>query len=969
VIDLTVPAPPPDLGSLRSQMATVASPPAPAGHDRPVTTELAGAPLSPAERRLRLVLVIAGVVLLAEMGVYLLPAVVGFLGLADDWIHGPFVLNSVVKAGAIGLVCLTAARNVRERSALVLVAVGAFAIWVPAGGLVLLFGDTDTGEWVFEITVAGVIFQGALAVLFYVLYRSASGSRAAAAGGAAALTDAERVLRLALLAGGVVLLAETVAYLLPAIVPIFDLKDDWIHAPFVVNSVVKAGVLGLIALLAASDVRRYSALVAVLVAGFFIWVPSGVIYLALGDTSSGAAVWAIVLGGVVFQALCALLFLVLHRRAQRARWRLSFLSPGQFRTLASLAEVVIADGPDRLEVPPEDVAQRVDGYFARFRGRRKWVYRLTLTVFLPLSLLPRRWRLWILKRWFYGGIRRRRIPQPFRGVASVGIRMAKQLCYAGYYGDPRTWDTIGYEPFSKRATPPDHEPVRLAVTHSSAVTEPTLQDIVIIGSGAAGSILAHELVAHTGRSVLLLERGGYVPQDEFTEDEAEMLGKLYADGAMQLSADFQFQVLQGSCVGGTTVVNNAVCFRLPDEVLTRWNRDSDAGIDPERLRQCFDRVERLIGVRRQAKNLNPGAVRVVAGAPGAGYREVDANIDDCLGCGYCNIGCRYGRKLSMLDGVLPAAEKAAKGRLRIVSGCEAEKLEVEEGKVRGAVCRLDDGWRVRVRGETFIVAAGAVASSLLLLKSRIASDRAGRGLSFNMGAPISGVSSGKVNSYAGLQISHYARPASSTDYLLETWFNPPVAQALTMPGWFEDHFNNMARYARMTSVGVLVGTESNASVRPGGLTGQVIDYTPSDKDLRSVVQGLCFAGETLFEADFNPVLPHTLEYKELHRPGDLDWLEQFVDNREGLTLGTGHPQGGNPVGARDGRAVVDSRFRVHDLDNLLLCDASVFPTSVGVNPQLTVMALAAYAAGHFVEEERGAWPYGRDWGASNGSGG
>jgi choline dehydrogenase-like flavoprotein len=486
---------------------------------------------------------------------------------------------------------------------------------------------------------------------------------------------------------------------------------------------------------------------------------------------------------------------------------------------------------------------------------------------------------------------------------------------------------------------------------------------VIIGSGAAGSILAHELIEHTGRSVLLLERGAYVRQDEFTEDEAEMLGKLYADGALQLSSDFQFQVLQGSCVGGTTVVNNAVSFRLPDEKLTCWNRDFGAGIDRERLLQCFERVECLIGVQPQRKNLNPGAELLVAGAPQAGYREVDANIKGCLGCGYCNIGCRYGRKLSMLDGVLPAAEKAAKGRLRIVSGCEAEKLEVEDGRVRGAVCRLDDGWRVRVRGETFIVAAGAIASSLLLLRSRIAANQAGRGLSFNMGAPMSGVSPRKIDSYAGLQISHYARAASAGDYLLETWFNPPVAQALTMPGWFGDHFNNMKRYARMTSVGVLVGTNSNASVRPGGLTGQTIDYTPVKEDLERVVEGLRVAGENLFEAGFKPVLPHTLEYKELWSPANLDWLEQFTENPEGMTLGTGHPQGGNAVGA-----VVDPRFRVHDLDNLLLCDASVFPTSVGVNPQLTVMALAAYAAGRFVEEEGEGWPYRRRPRRTGGSG-
>jgi choline dehydrogenase-like flavoprotein len=936
-------------------MATVVSPPAPAGQSRPNALASVAATLASPERRLRLALLIAGAVLLAETGVYLLPAVVGGLHLEDDWIQAPFVINSVVKAGVLGLLCLTVARDVRERSAVVLVVIAAFLIWVPAGGLVLLFGDTGTGEWVFEITVAGVIFQGALALLFYLLYRSARDTFEPA--DRSLLTGAERLLRLALLMCGVVLLAETAVYLLPAIVPILDLKDDWFHAPFVVNSVVKAGVLGLVCLLATRDVRRYAPLVVVLIAGFAIWVPSGILILALGDTSGGA-IQAILVAGVVFQALCALLFLVLYRRAQRARWRLSFLSLGQFRSLAALAEVVITDRPDQLEVPPEEVARRVDGYFARFRGRRKWVYKVTLSAFLPLWLLPRTWRRRILERWFYGALRQRRIPQPLRKFAAVGIRMAKQLCYAGYYGDPRTWKTVGYEPFSERAEPPDHRPSRLEVTPSDAVTDPVLYgDIVIVGSGAAGSILAHELIKRTGRNVLLLERGAYVPQDEFTEDEAEMLGKLYADGALQLSDDFQFQVLQGSCVGGTTVVNNAVSFRLPNGKLTEWNSEYDAGLDPARLLQCFDYVETLIGVRLQEQNLNPGAVRLVDRAPDTPYREVQANIADCLGCGYCNIGCKYGRKLSMLDGVLPAAQKAGNGRLRIVPGCEAETLECEDARVRAAHCRLDDGWRVRVVGNTFIVAAGAIASSLLLLKSQIATHRAGQGLSFNMGAPITGVAADQIRSYAGLQISHYASSAPAGGYLLETWFNPPVAQALTMPGWFSDHFRNMRRYCRMTSVGVLVGTKSNGSVRPGGLTGQVIDYTPRPEDVESVVDGLTFAGESLFEADFKPVLPHTLEYKELCSPAELAWLGQFTENPEGLTLGTGHPQGGNRVAPSPQLGVVDPHFKVHDLDNLYLCDASVFPTSVGVNPQLTVMALAAYAAGHFVEAAGGGWPY------------
>jgi hypothetical protein len=247
---------------------------------------------------------------------------------------------------------------------------------------------------------------------------------------------------------------------------------------------------------------------------------------------------------------------------------------------------------------------------------------------------------------------------PLRQLLQASIRFSMQVVYLGYYGDERSHAATRYVPFSKRGRgpgkPAPHMPLR-----TSPAEEGLEADVVIVGSGAGGSMAARALVAR-GRDVLIVERGPHVDRSEFTEDEPEMYARLYSDGALQLSRDFSVQVLQGMCVGGSTVVNNGVSFNLPDDVLDEWNDRYGAGLDPRDLWRSFDAVRRLISVRRQhATRGNPIADRIR-------LEPVEANLDDCLGTGYCNIGCSYGRKLSMLDKVLPEAQQLPRGRLRIV---------------------------------------------------------------------------------------------------------------------------------------------------------------------------------------------------------------------------------------------------------------------------------------------------------------
>jgi choline dehydrogenase-like flavoprotein len=164
-----------------------------------------------------------------------------------------------------------------------------------------------------------------------------------------------------------------------------------------------------------------------------------------------------------------------------------------------------------------------------------------------------------------------------------------------------------------------------------------------------------------------------------------------------------------------------------------------------------------------------------------------------------------------------------------------------------------------------------------------------------------------------------------------------------MPGWFDRHYANMLRYRHMAAGGALVGT-----TRPARITatakGPAIDYTPSPHDLGRVVDGIKLIGRIFLAAGAERVMPATFAWREYRSAAALDDLDRLVRDNADLMLTTAHPQSGNPIGEPGQGGVVGPDFRVHGFANLFLCDASAFPSSVGVNPQLTVMALAQLAA-------------------------
>jgi choline dehydrogenase-like flavoprotein len=329
---------------------------------------------------------------------------------------------------------------------------------------------------------------------------------------------------------------------------------------------------------------------------------------------------------------------------------------------------------------------------------------------------------------------------------------------------------------------------------------------------------------------------------------------------------------------------------------------------------------------------------------------VEANLlGSCLGCGYCNIGCAYGQRKSMLDHVLPLAQSSAvPGSVDVLADFRAVRIVSDGDRAVGVAGEHPADGRACVTAKEIVIAAGALGSSWLLQRSGIGAGRPGAELYFNINSPVTAQFAEPVDTFAGVQMTHaYEPPGDTPAYILETWFNPPATQALAMPGWFERHFENMRHYRYMACAGALVGTRRPGSVH-ASKQGPVVTYTPSPEDLHRVVEGVKLIGKIFLAAGARRVMPATFAWREFSSAPALDALDDLVHDNADLLLTTAHPQGGNPVGEPGQGGVVDPDFRVHGFKNLYLCDASVFPSSVGVNPQLTVMGMAQYAAGRIL---------------------
>lgn len=465
-------------------------------------------------------------------------------------------------------------------------------------------------------------------------------------------------------------------------------------------------------------------------------------------------------------------------------------------------------------------------------------------------------------------------------------------------------------------------------------------DVCVIGSGAGGALIAYE-AARRGHSVLVLERGPNVVESDFSDDELVMIPKLYKDGGLQMNTSHDLFLLQGSCVGGSTVLSNMVLLRAEPEVFAAW-RALGSEIADEAIGAAYDEVEADLRAAYPAPHMvSKSAERFMYGARSLGLSPewMLKALGDCKACGLCNVGCPFGTKRSSRSTYLAWAEALG---VRVLAESDVTRLVTRGRRIDAAEVGVGRGRdRMRVRARLFVVAAGAIGSSAVLLKSGIRRN-VGTRVSMNAGAMMVAEFDETLDAFDADQMTVYLR---DDEWLVECTHNPVMSAALTTPGWFEQHGALMAKTRRLAYAGGMVGTAPVGKVFLSRLFGgdELTFELPRD-DLRKLKASLSAIAQVFFAAGARRVVLPAHHFHELHSPRDVGLIDRVMRSQRDFSLGSAHPQGGNPLAEDPGVGVVGHDFGVHGFDNLSVFDASVFPTSVRVNPVHTLLALGKCAA-------------------------
>jgi choline dehydrogenase-like flavoprotein len=406
----------------------------------------------------------------------------------------------------------------------------------------------------------------------------------------------------------------------------------------------------------------------------------------------------------------------------------------------------------------------------------------------------------------------------------------------------------------------------------------------------------------------------------------------------------------GRGVGGSTLINSGTCFRTPEFVLDSWGMDS-AELDP-----LFASVEETLNVGPvSADIMGANGETMEKGRRELGYSggPIRRNARGCHGSGVCAFGCPLDAKLGMHVTYLPLAVHAG---ARIISGCRVEGLVIENGRavgVRGSIVDPESGAmqrdaRFEVRANHVVLTAGAIYTPALLQRQRLAnsSGQVGRNLRIHPGCGVLGVFDHDLNAWKGVMQSTYVDEKLRDGVLLEATYPPPGVgySAGGVGGKGSDLKDFLARYRQTAAAGLIISDTGTGRVRatPGG--GLLITYDMHADDVRKTLEGIRLAAEVYLAAGAEEV--HTLlpGMPPVRKREELDWITEGKWTAADLKLSAYHPMGTCRMGKDPRTSVVDEFGRAHDLPGLVITDASVLPGSTYVNPQITIMALAARSA-------------------------
>ena len=314
-------------------------------------------------------------------------------------------------------------------------------------------------------------------------------------------------------------------------------------------------------------------------------------------------------------------------------------------------------------------------------------------------------------------------------------------------------------------------------------------DVVVIGSGAGGAVAAHRL-ARAGKQVVLVEEGSYVKPHQFTTDSWAAMRQLYRDNGMRaMIGTMIIPTMQARCVGGTTLINSAICFRLPDDVLAEWvSEEKLKGLTPEVLAPLFDEVEQTLNISPEpdeVQGLNNLLMRKGCEALGWKGEPIRRNSRGCKGIGVCMSGCVEGAKMSMDRSYVPAFVDLAGD---LYTDCRIEKVVVDKGRAVGVmgtfvnpVTLADSERTLEVRAKAVVLSCGTMGTPVLLLKNALAnsSRQVGKNLHNHTATGMVGFFEEEVQAWNGVNQGYCCDQFRKDGFMIEAFWAPPDVIATT----------------------------------------------------------------------------------------------------------------------------------------------------------------------------------------------
>jgi choline dehydrogenase-like flavoprotein len=645
------------------------------------------------------------------------------------------------------------------------------------------------------------------------------------------------------------------------------------------------------------------------------------------------------------------------------------LTPRQRRSLAAICDTFCPAGDGLLSASELGVPEAVLTLVARDPrpGARRELRQLLSAWDAPaltyaighgwkrFTALPVEKREAALLSWGDSAVPQRRAA--FHALRKGALLMYYALPAPGGRPNP-VWDAVGFPgpPGPAAGAPPR------ALSPLAPARDTSLDcDVCIVGSGAGGGVAA-AVLSGAGLDVVVLEGGGYYDDADFDGGELNALTRIYA-GSPTATHDQSVGLIAGACLGGGTVVNYSTSFRTPDDVRAEWAAHGVPAFAGAEFSASLDAVCDRLGVNQEHNDPSTRDQKLRDGCLALGWhvdampRNVDGRCDQGVDCGRCGLGCRRGAKQSVVKTWLKDADAAG---ARLLVGTTVDRVRVEQGSARGVEARTAEGHRVTVRARAVVVACGALHTPALLRRSGLQNQHIGRHLKLHPATAVWGVYDDELRPWEGTMQALY----SDQHRRLDGGYGVKYETAAALPHlavpffpWRGSgaHHELMQGLSSTVAFGVLLRDRDGGEVRVGRDGQPLVRYRLSRYDLGHVRAGIEGAARMHEAAGARRVFSSQsrfVSYMPGAGAGGADAArEQFMREVDACGYGAGrtqfasfHIMGSARMGGAASTSAVAPSGETWDVRDLYVFDGAAFPSAPGVNPQVSIQAIAHMGA-------------------------